>query len=194
MPKGHVFYHCAVRLDYEPIFADVAQQLAVKYAADEWRLNPDHRVYVSPLEAPDFGIGHAPQAAGTTAFLVLPENAPLPFSHMPERQVPEKYGLIATTEERYQWIYFRPSGFHKSTQWGEGLLRGWLSTNSKHPDSLAIFNAFKKSIKKRFEYFSFAGVYVGPEAVRYFESGGRLNEDLRNPREWDVKRLPAGTS
>ena len=192
MPKGHSLYHYATPADYAPVVADVAAQLLVKYAADEWRLEPDFRVFSSPLEAPDFGLGAAPQYAGTMAFFVLPDDCELPFKHMPHRQVPEKYGFFfrdANESLAYRWINLHPSGYHQSEQWGEGLLQGWLATNSENPDSLAIFNAFKKSIKKRFEYFRFSGVYVGPEAVRYFEAGGRLTEDLRRPREGDVKRI-----
>lgn len=197
MPKGHALYHYATKTDYEPVIADVAAQLAVKYAVDEWRLEPDFRVYKSPLKAPDFGVGVAPQYAGTKAFFVLPEDCELPFSHMPNRQVSEKYGFIPSSINEppdYRWINFRPSGFHKSEQWGEGWLEGWFATNSGHPDSLAIFNAFKKSIKKRFEYFNFYGVYVGPEALKYLEAGGRLNQDLRNPSEGDVKCVPPASA
>lgn len=197
MSRGHSIYHYATKADYELVIADVAAQFAVKYAADEWRLDPDFRVYRSPLDAPDFGVGSAPQYAGTNAFFVLPEDADLPFKHMPNRQVNEKYGFFFKDVEEtlnYRWINFRPSGFHKSEQWGEGMNEGWIATNSQHPDSLAIFNAFKKSIKKRFEYFQFSGVYVGPEAVKYFESGGRLNQDLRLPRESDVKRKPPASN
>lgn len=195
MSKGHALYHYATRADYEPVFADVAAQLAVKYAVDEWRLEPDYRVYASPLEAPDFELFKWGRSPGTM-FFVLPKDCELPFKHMPHRQVPEKYGFFfrdADESLAYRWINFHPSGFHQSEQWGEGLLQGWLATNSCHPDSLAIFNAFKKSIKKRFEYFRHSGVYVGPEAAQYFESGGRLAEDLRRPREWDTKRAPPET-
>lgn len=190
MSRGHSIYHYATRADYEPVFDDVATQFPVKYAIDEWRLEPDHRVYTSPLDAPDFECFKWGRSPGTM-FIVLPEDAALPFSHMPHRQVPEKYGIIpSSVDENYRWIGFHPSGFHESEQWGEGLLQGWLATNSGHPDSLAVFNAFKKSIKKRFEYFQHSGVYAGPEAVKYFEAGGRLTEDLRHPREWDAKREP----
>lgn len=194
MSRGHSLYHYATKADYEPVITDVAAQLAVKYAVDEWRLKPDFRVYASPLEAPDFDVFKWGRSSGTM-FLVLPEDADLPFSFRPQRQVPEKYGLVpSSVEDNYRWIHFHPSGFHKSKQWGEGLLEGWLATNSGHPDSLAIFNAFKKSIKKRFEYFRSAGVYVGPQAVKYLEGGGRLNQDLRNPVVGDVKREPPITA
>ncbi|WP_018079020.1 hypothetical protein [Thiobacillus denitrificans] len=194
MSRGHSIYHYGTKADYELVIADVAAQFAVKYAVDEWRLEPDHRVYTSPLDAPDFDLFKWGWSPGTM-FIVLPEDAALPFSHMPHRQVPEKYGIIpSSVDENYRWIGFHPSGLHKSEQWGEGLLGGWLATNSEHPDSLAIFNAFKKSIKKRFEYFRFSGVYVGPEAVKYFEAGGRLTGDLRSPREGDVKREPPPAS
>lgn len=196
MPKGHELQYYATRTDHGPVIADVAAQLAVEYAVDEWRLEPDHRVYASPLEAPDFDLFKWGRSPGTR-FFVQPEDCELPFKHMPQRQVPEKYGFIPSSigePPNYRWINFHPSGFHKSEQWGEGLLRGWLATNSGHPDSLAIFNAFKKSIKKRFEYFRFSGVYVGPEAVKYFESGGRLSDDLRRPRENDAKRVSPAAS
>jgi len=191
LPKGHALYHYATKADYGPLLVDVAAKLDLKYAVDEWRVKPDYRVYESPLEAPDFGIGRAPQYAGTPSFFILPKDAELPFSHMPHREVPEKYGFVPSSigePPNYRWIKFHPSGFHKSEQWGEGLLEGWIATNSQNPDSIAIFNAFKKSIKKHFKYFQFSGVYVGPEAVKYFESGGRLSQDLRLPRESDIRR------
>lgn len=190
MSRGHSIYHYATKADYGLVIADVAAQMVVKYAVDEWRLEPDFRVYQSPLDAPDFDLFTWPQSPGTM-FFVLPEDANLPFSHRPQREVPEKYGFSPLTlleQPNYRWVVFHPSGFHRSEQWGEGLIQGWLATNSQHPDSLAIFNAFKKSIKKRSEYFRFSGVYVGPEAAKYFESGGRLSDDLRRPREYDVKR------
>lgn len=192
MPRGHELQYYATRGDHELVIADVAAQLAVKYAVNEWRLEPDYRVYASPLEAQDLENFKWARSPGIK-FFVLPGDAELPFTFRPQREVPEKYGFDLSfigEPPNYRWIDFHPSGFHKSDEFGEGLLRGWLATNSGHPDSLAIFNAFKKSIKKRFEYFRHSGVYVGPEAVKYFEAGGRLTEDLRRPREWDAKREP----
>lgn len=191
MPSGSSLYHYATRADYQPVFADVAAQFPVKYAVNEWRLAPDFRVYASPLEAPDFDIFKVGWSPGIMLF-VLPADSELPFKHMPHREVPEKYGFFFKNADEslaYRWITFHPSGFHNSAQYGEGLIQGWLATNSGHPDSRAIFNAFKKSIKKCFEYFRHTGVYVGPEAVKYFESGGRLADDLRQPRGRDAKRL-----
>lgn len=196
MTRGHSIYHYATRADYEPVIADVAAQFAVKYAVHESLLAPDYRVYSTPVDAPDFDLSKWGWSPGIM-FFVLPEDAELPFSYRPQRQVPEKYTFDLTligNPPYYRWIDFHPSGYHKSEQWGEGLLQGWLATNSGHPDSLAIFNAFKKSIKKRFEYFRFSGVYVGSEAVQFFESGGRLTEDLRRPREGDAKRVEPAAS
>lgn len=200
MPRGHSIYHYATKADYEPVIADVAAQIAVKYVDDESRVDPNFPVYLTPLDAPQFSICRWPQSPGMT-FLVFPADAELPWEYWPNRQSldpaipPRKYLLLPErSSPDYRSVTFHPSGFHKSEQWGEGLLRGWLATNSEHPDSLAIFNAFKKSIKKRFEYFRFSGVYVGPEAVKYFETGGRLSEDLRRTREDDSKRTPPASN
>lgn len=198
MPKGHSIYHYATPADYEAVFADVAGQLAVKYVDDESRVDSNFPMYTTPLEAPQFGIHPWPQTPNLT-LLVFPADAELPWEYWPHRQSldpatpPKKYLFFTEKDPNRRCITFHPSGFHKSEQWGEGLLQGWLATNSGHPDSLAIFNAFKKSIKKRFEYFRFSGVYVGPEAVKYFEAGGRLSDDLRSPKDRDAKRTePAG--
>lgn len=199
MPRGHSIYHYATKADYEPVITDVAAQLAVKYVDDESRVDPNFPVYPTPLDAPKFGTSRWPQLPDVR-FLIFPEDAELPWEYWPHRQsldpaIPPKKYLFSTEQDpNRRCITFNPSGFHKSEQWGEGLHQGWIATNSQHPDALAIFNAFKKSIKKRFEYFPFYGVYVGPEALKYLEAGGRLNQDLRNPSEGDVKRMPPASA
>lgn len=188
MSRGHSINHYATRNDYESVFDDVTSKLGVKYAVDEWRLEPDFRVYASPLEAPDFAFFKWPQYTDTS-FFILPVNGELPFKYHESRQAPEKYGFMPTQigyPPSYQFVIFDPSGFHKSEQWGEGMLQGCLSTNSVHPDSLAIFNAFKKSIRKRFELIGTD--YVGAEAAAYLDAGGRLNRDLKSPKISDLKR------
>ena len=68
------------------------------------------------------------------------------------------------------------------------MVEGWLCTNSNHPDSLAIFKIFKKTIKDQFEYFKTSGVYVGQQAAKMYDSGLRLSQDLRNSSERDIKK------
>ena len=194
MSRGSSIYHYAMKSDYETVIADVSSQISVKFVSDDWRVEPDFPVYSSPLNAPAFGICPAPHVPGIT-FLIFPEGAELPYEYWPNRQtldpsgVPKKYGFNIGRDLNYRCVVFHPCGFHQSEQWGEGLFQGWLTTNSKNLESLAIFNAFKKSIKKRFEYFRFSGAYVGPDAVKYFEAGGRLAPDLRRPRESDARRV-----
>lgn len=189
MASGHSIYHFATKNDYATVFADVSSKLDIKYVMNEWRIEPDFRVYTSPLEVHDFNIFKWPNTCGDTRFLVLPIDTELPFKYWASRQVPAKYGFMPIQIEdppNYQFVFFDPSGFHKSEEWGEGLIPGWISTNSEHPDSLAIFNAFKKSIRKHFERI---GVYyVGPEAAQYLDSGGRLGNDLRATRERYLRR------
>ena len=165
--------------------------MAVKYAVDEWLIEPNFRVFELPFEAKGFDEFKWRKSPGII-FFVLPKTAGLPFTYRPQRISPEKDGFNPITildKPNYSWVKFHPSGFHKSEQWGDGMLQGWLSTNSGHPDSLAIFNAFKKSIKKRFEYLKSCSVYVGKEAAEYMDKGGRLTQDLRAPKTGDCKRV-----
>ena len=189
MATGTSIYHYATREDYELVISEVNSQLNLKYAVDEWRVDAHYRVYRSPLDAPEFGVsewGWSP----AMMMLVLIEDAALPFSFRPQRQVPEKYGFdlsLIGNPPSYRWIHFHASGFHKSAESGEGLIRGWLSTNSNHLDSKTIFKTFKSVIKRKFLYVKRYGVYVGPEAARYAQRGGRLTDDLRRSTEADVK-------
>lgn len=188
MSRGHSIYHYASQRDYELVLADVAAKIPVNYVVDEWRLQPDFRVYASPLEAPDFAVFSWPTQACTARFIVLPRDAELPFHYRESRQAPEKYGLgpsLIGDPPNYNFVFFDPSGFFRGEQ--EGMIQGWINTNSKHPDSLAIFNAFKKSIRKRFEREGLN--YLGPDAAAYLDAGGRLGADLRLSREHDLTRL-----
>lgn len=189
MATGTVIYHYATRNDYELVISEVGNRLNVKYAVNEYRLDANYRIYHSPLEAVEFGIskwGRPP----SMMLLILMEDASVPFSFHPKRQVPEKYGFdlsMIGNPPNYSWIDFHPSGFHDSVELGKGLIQGCFSTNSNNLDSKAIFKAFKAVIKKIFLYVKHNGVYVGPEAARYAQSGGRLAYDLRRPLEANVK-------
>lgn len=188
MSRGHSIYHFATKNDYALVISDISSQFDLKYVVDEWRLEPDFPVYKSPLEVPDFDFCKWPSSCETRLF-VLPVNAELPFKFWDKRQTPEKYGFMPSQigdPPNYDFVFLDPCGFHKSEEWGEGYIKGCLSTNSMHPDSLAIFNAFKKSIRKRFEHIGIN--YVGPEAAKYLDSGGRLVLDLRSPREQNLRR------
>lgn len=78
MARGHSIYHYATKADYEPVLQDVASQLEVKHVVEEWRFEPDFRVYESPLNAPDFGEFRWPSSSEIT-FLILPKNIDLPY-------------------------------------------------------------------------------------------------------------------
>ncbi len=185
MPRGHAVYHFATKSDYQLVLADVSAQLRLKYVVYESRLQPDFRIYASPLDVPEFGVNKWPDYLGGVMFIVLPEDAPLHWEYWPNRQVPEKYGFFGQ-QGNDRSVMYQPSSYHKGEH-GEGLLWGQFDTISKHPDSLTIFNAFKKSIRKRFERMGVC--YVGPEATRMLDSGVRLTQDLRRPAEFDIGRV-----
>lgn len=185
MARGKRIWHFATKADYEPVLMDISEQMRLKFVVYEERLQPtDFRVYGSPLEAPEFGVSSQPDWIQGIQFLVLPENAPLHFEYWPNRQVPEKYGFFGQ-QGNDQSVVFHPSSFYHGEK-GEGLLWGEINTISEHPDSLAIFDAFKKSIRKHFERIDVC--YVGDEAAKYLDAGGRLTQDLRAPCERDIQR------
>jgi hypothetical protein len=189
LATGNSIYHYATREDYEPVISEVNKQFNLKYAVDEWRLDANYRVYKSPLDVPEFGVSDWADHA-SLMMVVLMEDAALPFSFRPQRQVPEKYGFdlsLIGNPPSYRWINFHVCGLHKSAKLGDALIQGWISTNSNHPDSKAIFKAFKSVIKKKFLYVKHNGVYVGPKAAQCARNGGRLTDYLRESTDADVK-------
>lgn len=183
MTRGHSIQHYATKADYELVLSDV-QHLRLKYVLNESRVDQNFRIYQSPLDMPDFGVSR--WATGSSVrFVVLPHDMDPPFDFMPNREVPEKYGFFSP-KEGYSHIYFECSAIYRFPEGGDGLLEGWISTNSTNEKSLEIFAAFKKAIRKHFEKIKVC--YVGPEAAAYLDGGGRLNSSLTRPEAYDLRR------
>jgi hypothetical protein len=81
-------------------------------------------------------------------------------------------------------ICLTPSGFYdKGT-----LIAGKIGTISGHPDSLEIFNLFRKIIKKNSSPVGYARVCTG--ATGFLDSGGRMvTMGVDSPREYDLRIL-----
>jgi len=185
MPRGKSIYPLATRADFEPVLHEVESALSLKYVVDEWRVKPDFPVYRSALEIPGFGI--AQYASGQNMqLLVVPEDAELVWDYLPTRQVPEKYGFLGGQVDNPRSVIFDPSSYYAG-EGGPALLWGWIATISDDPDSLAIFKAFKKAIRKRFVYVD--ECYLGPEAQQMLIDGIRLTQSAGAPREQDIPRL-----
>jgi hypothetical protein len=183
MSRGRTIYYYGTKSDCAPIFEVLNSQMDLKYVVDEDRVDSNFDVFPSPLDFAGFGKTRWKNNI-TQRFLILPVDADAPYEYRPQRQVPEKYGFF-TPQSNYCHVYFDSSCFCEENNDVVGLLEGWVSTNSSNPQSLAIFESIKKIMKKKWARVK--GSYLGPEALAYLRSGGRLSQDLTRPVLYDLQ-------
>jgi hypothetical protein len=151
--------------------------MQVKFVLDEDRTNAHFEVFGNPLEYQFFGTTRV-KNWNSVSFLILPLNADIPYEYLENRQVPEKYGFFVP-KIGYLHVYFKASGFYSETDGVKGLIEGWLSTNSENAESIAIFKAIKKIVRKNWRLIQYA--YFGPRALEFMEQGGIVGQDLNHP-------------
>jgi hypothetical protein len=183
MSRGRSIYYYGTREDCGPVFDELGQSIPVKYVNEASRVDSIFEVHSSPLGFENFGESRW-KNGGSLSLIILPECENVPFEYWPERQVPEKYGFF-TPKTDCSHVYFKAGGFYRETGVIIGLLEGWISTNSTNPKSLAIFEALKKNMRKKWTRVK--GAYLGPEALTYLRSGGRLSQDLTRPVLYDLQ-------
>jgi hypothetical protein len=66
------------------------------------------------------------------------------------------------------------------------LLAGQIGTASEDPESVRLFSRFGTAVRKHF--VKVKAYWVGPEAVRILDAGGRLTATSKAPPEHDLKR------
>ncbi len=101
------------------------------------------------------------------------------------RQIPQKKGGMHYAIDQLEnpnSIMVTPGGMINSTT----LLGGQIDTISDAPESLALYATFAKVARKQFT--NIKSNWVGPEAIRVLDSGGRLIGTRKAPPECDLKR------
>jgi hypothetical protein len=185
MSRGKSIYHYATKSDYKSFFDQLAQVIELKFVLDIDRTDSNFEIFNNPLKWPEFGVSKWRNGVARR-FIVLNSDAVIPFEYRPQREVPEKYGFFVPSPN-YWHVYFDISQFYKENDITKGLLQGCISTNSANSESMMIFDAMKKIIRRQWHSVPHAQVYLGPEALAFLRSGGRLNEDLTRPIEFDLR-------
>lgn len=202
-----VYFFATTQEDLLPVLEVIEAQFDIKYVSSEWFVTPDIPVSDSAREIPD--LGYCKWGNSCSSYYIIPRAQKILVEYMPNRIVPEKYsferkipsgnsvggvgfGSGAPTyvlngllyhEGSAGGVYFRSGGLY-SGEGGPALLQGSFDLLSHTPESLALFNALKKEIRR--QWVRIQESYVAPEAERLLDQGMRLAQDIQAPRGTDI--------
>jgi hypothetical protein len=187
MSRGKSIYHYATKSDYKSFFEQLALVIPLRFVLGASRVDSNFEVFGDPLNYPELECSRWRNGKSLRLIVIKPDAA-IPFEYWPAREVPEKYGFFIY-KPHYWHVQFDVSQLYVENGVTVGLLEGWISTNSENPDSVAIFDAMKKIIRKNWHRIGLC--YLGPEALAYLRSGGRLSQSLDRPVEFDLREEPS---
>lgn len=200
-----VYFFATTREDLLPVLEVVEAQFEIKYVSGKWFVTPDIPIFYSALEIPNLGRCDK-WGATCSSYYIIPCPQKILAEYMPNRTVPEKYtferkipggsdvggptyvldGLLYH-EGNAVGVDFHFGGLY-SGEGGPALLQGVFHKLSDTPETLALFNAYKKEIRNRWACIreSAVSLYIGPEAERLLGQGMRLAPSIQSPRGADV--------
>lgn len=79
-------------------------------------------------------------------------------------------------------VVLRPGGMVEENT----ILAGQIGTTSQAPASLQLFAAFSRAVRQNF--VKVKSYWVGPEAIRVLDGGGRLTANLKAASDYDLRR------
>lgn len=121
-------------------------------------------------------------ASGDTTLnlLVVDSGSTVSTREVPQRKGGTRYGVDQVCNPRS--VVLRPGRLVDERT----LLAGQIGTASADPASVGLFSAFSGVVRKQF--VKVKSYWVGPEALRILDAGGRLTSTPKAPPEYDLKR------
>lgn len=103
------------------------------------------------------------------------------------REVPQLKGNIKYAIDQKingTSVIFRPCGIFKAEK---AIIEGEFSTIHSNKDSVDIFNGIAKKFKSGFAKIK--GCFVGNEALKYYNEGWRLTQNVKSHIEYDFQTV-----
>ncbi len=167
------FKFCGTKSDLSEVIADVESLKALRYyLANFYATLPIPSV--PTLIGPELGIAfRIPKS-----YYVLPEELEVGTEFIGGNN--QKYGI--DHGKNLKAVTITPSGVFEDGRmvWGE------VRATSTDPDSIALFNIFKKAFKSRFQFVK--PIYLGREAEELFDKGWYVMPFYNSRAECNLKR------
>lgn len=174
----------AMREDLLPVFADVEEKVAIRYALAGRFLEPSFLTYSSGAEIPNLSLAIYGSAIACNFYLVYGAATTLKLDKVIEK---DRHGKPGGTSYHLNQllnpdtIVFSPGGLWK----GEILLYGEVATVPHVTDSAKErLRYFQRAIRKHFQRIGH--YWVGADAFEMLKAGKRLTIGEGSPKSMDL--------
>ena len=154
-------------------------QVTLQYVLEGMFESRKPTVYASVADLPDLGVVEEGHYMGTPCYLVKPARKRIAVVKVPQKAggVLYEFGFAGNITA----IAFRPAGrFGRKT-----LIPGRVDSCVGNKTSLALAKQFWRVLTK--VYVKVGRYWLGPEAYRFLERGGRLTPAVQCPPDMDVQ-------
>lgn len=196
MSKNLYFY--ATRNDLLTVMRKVESEVAIKYVRFGHTASVPPESFSSAAQIPNLGTASHPSAGAGEKFLVcnaetiirprqlkiLTADDVKRFDANDEASPMQLVGVKRYAIDQLEnpdTIAFNGGGMWE----GHILLHGAFGTASESKVSLSLMRRFQTALRKTF--VKVRAFYVGPEALTFLKSGGRLTMAVQSPPEYDLR-------
>ena len=175
---GKTLYFFATKEDLHKIIQKVEQTIPLKYVMNHLYESEKFRIYHSFEEYEDFGINRSGDQSDL--FFIFERNCRIVLKQVPQFEGGIKYSLGQDSNK--DSITFWPGGLYQD----QFLIMSHIGTISNSPQSLKIFDIFKKAIKKQcYKHQKGSSVWYS-EAVEAVSNKYRfITININSPKEYD---------
>ncbi len=113
-------------------------------------------------------------------FLVVPMSETIHVREILQKKGKPHYSIDQLANPKC--LVLRPGGMLNPST----VLAGQIGTASENPESSELFSNFSTLMRQRFTKIK--SYWVGPEALRVLDAGGRLTANVKGLPEYDLKR------
>jgi hypothetical protein len=170
----------ATRNDLLDLLGEVESRRMVHYIEAGMFDSPEIATYRLASQIPDLGVIHVDASHKGLSLLIADDATSFAYEIVPQRRGGVRYAV--DQKENPDTIDLIPGGqFDDRT-----ILAGRFGTCTDSPMSASLFNVVGRVARKKWPRIK--GNFVSSEALAILDGGGRLTDDLRSPREYDLQR------
>lgn len=176
---GKTLYFFVTKEDLHKIIQNVEQTISLKYVMDHLYDSTRFQIYHSFEQYEGFGMNRSGDHQ-TDLFFIFERNCPIVLKQVPQFEGGIKYSLGQDLNK--DSITFWPGGLYQD----QFLIMSHIGTISNSPESLKLFDIFKKVIKKQCNMHNRGSNIWYSDAVKEVSNKYRLiTININSPREYD---------
>lgn len=173
-------YFFATTADIQGVLAAAENVREIKYTCADTFEEPRETSYSSYKDIEHLGVALRGSQSQEAIYLVSDAQTKIVL-----REIQRRDGTIGYAVDQLlnpATVSLAPGGLFRD----DCVIAGQVGTATTDKKSLELFNLIAREVRRRFKKVK--SYWVGPEAFRILESGGRLTAGVKSPPEYDLKK------